>query len=122
MKGLCLSIVSTFGLLLFYLSKKFDAKQIQQYTQICLLNVSSKIFTKIFTNRIIKIAQRIIKPTQTAFLPGRNIMEGAVILHETLRELHTKKQNGRIFKIYSDKAYNKVTAISYKKVTLPLTI
>jgi hypothetical protein len=39
----------------------------------------------------VKVAQRIIKPTQTAFLPGRNIMEGAVIPHETIHELHTKK-------------------------------
>ena len=26
------------------------------------------------------------------FLPGRNIMEGAVILHETIHELHTKNK------------------------------
>lgn len=45
---------------------------------------------------------------QTAFLPGRNIMEGVVILHETIHELHTKKQNGVIFKIDFEKAYNKV--------------
>jgi hypothetical protein len=40
--------------------------------------------------RIMSIAQRIITPTQTTFLPGRNIMVGAVILHE-IHELHTKK-------------------------------
>jgi len=35
-------------------------------------------------------------------------MEGAVILHEMLHELHTKKQNGVIFKIDFEKAYDKV--------------
>jgi hypothetical protein len=70
------------------LPKKKDAKVIQQYRPICLLNVSFKIFTKVATNRLSTIAQKIIRPTQTAFLPGRNIMEGAVILHETLHELH----------------------------------
>ena len=40
-----------------------------------------------------------ISPTQTAFLPGRNIMEGVVILHETIHEMHRKKQDGVIFKI-----------------------
>jgi len=35
-------------------------------------------------------------------------MEGAVILHETLHELHTKKRNGVIFKIDFEKAYDKV--------------
>ena len=88
--------------------KSKEAKQIQQYRPICLLNVSFKIFTKVATNRIVKIAQRIIKPSQTAFQPGRNIMEGAVILHETLHELHKRKQNGIIFKIDFEKAYDKV--------------
>ena len=35
-------------------------------------------------------------------------MEGAIILHETLHELHTKKQDGIIFKIDFEKAYDKV--------------
>ena len=41
-------------------------------------------------------------------MPGRNIMEGVVILHETIHELHTKKQDGVIFKINFEKAYDKV--------------
>jgi hypothetical protein len=35
-------------------------------------------------------------------------MEGVVILHETIHELHTKKTNGIIFKIDFEKAYDKV--------------
>ena len=90
------------------LPKKNDAKLIQQYRPICLLNVSFKIFTIVATNRITTIAQKIIRPTQTAFIPGRNFMQGAVILHETIHELHTKKQDGIIFKIDFEKAYDKV--------------
>jgi hypothetical protein len=90
------------------LPKKKDARVAQQYMPICLLNVSFKIFTKVATNRLTSIAQKLIRPTQTAFLPGRNIIEGAVILHETLHELHTKKQDGVIFKIDFEKAYDKV--------------
>ncbi|WVZ53334.1 hypothetical protein U9M48_004295 [Paspalum notatum var. saurae] len=85
-----------------------EASKIQQYRPICLLNVSFKIFTKVATNRIIKVAHKIIRPSQTAFLPGRNIMEGAVVLHETLHELHKKNLNGVIFKIDFEKAYDKV--------------
>ncbi|WVZ53763.1 hypothetical protein U9M48_004664, partial [Paspalum notatum var. saurae] len=84
-----------------------DASKIQQYRPICLLNVSFKIFTKVATNRIAKVAHKIIRPSQTAFLPGRNIMEGAVVLHETLHELHRKNLNGVIFKIDFEKAYDK---------------
>ena len=74
------------------LHKSINARQIQQCRPICLLNVSFKIFTKVATNRIVMVSQRILKPIQTAFLPGRNIMEGAVILHETIHELHTKNK------------------------------
>jgi hypothetical protein len=35
-------------------------------------------------------------------------MEGVVILHETIHELHRKKQSGVILKIDFDKAYDKV--------------
>ena len=68
-----------------------EATKIQQYRPICILNVSFKIFTKVATNRLNNVAQTVVGPMQTAFLPGRNIMEGVVILHETIHELHTKK-------------------------------
>jgi len=35
-------------------------------------------------------------------------MEGAVILHETIHELHSKRKDGVIFKIDFEKAYDKV--------------
>jgi hypothetical protein len=76
------------------LPKKEDAVQIQQYRPICLLNVCFKKFTKVGTNRITGIAPRVIKPKQSAFMPGRNILEGVVILHETIHELHSKKLYG----------------------------
>jgi hypothetical protein len=85
------------------LPKKEDAVQIQQYRPICLLNVCFKFFTKVGTNRISGIAPRVIKPTQSALMLGRNILEGVVILHETIHELHTKKMDGVLFKIDFEK-------------------
>ena len=85
-----------------------EATRIQQYRPICVLNVSFNFFTKVATNRLNKVAQIVVSPMQTAFMPGRNIMEGVVILHKTIHELHTKKQNGVIFKIDFEKAYDKV--------------
>jgi hypothetical protein len=90
------------------LPKRENAVQIQQYRPICLLNVSFKIFTKVCTNRIAKIAETIISPTQTAFMPGRHVLEGVVILHEMIHELHRKKLDGVLLKIDFEKAYDKV--------------
>jgi hypothetical protein len=88
--------------------KIHNATKIQQYRPIGVLNVSFKIFTKVGTNRLNLVAKKVVSPTQSAFMPGRNIMKGVVILHETIHELHTKKRDGAIFKIDFEKVYDKV--------------
>jgi hypothetical protein len=90
------------------LPKQKEATHIRQFRPICLLNVSFKIFTKVMVNRLTGIATRLINPSQTAFIPGRNIMEGVVMLHETIHELHKKKMSGVILKLDFEKAYDKV--------------
>jgi hypothetical protein len=80
-------------------------KIIQTYL---LVNVSFKIFTKVVTNRISQVVQKVICPSQTTFLPGCNIMEGVIVLHETIHEMHRKKQSGVILKIDFKKAYDKL--------------
>jgi hypothetical protein len=41
-------------------------------------------------------------------MQGRNILDGVVKLHETVHELHSKKLNRVILKLYFEKAYDKV--------------
>jgi len=41
-------------------------------------------------------------------MSGRNILEGVVILHETLHEIKKKKLNGVVLKLDFEKAYDKV--------------
>jgi hypothetical protein len=64
--------------------------------------VSFKIFTKVGTNRIVQIAETVIRLTQTAFI------EGVVILHETIHELHRNKMDVILMKIDYERAYDKV--------------
>jgi hypothetical protein len=90
------------------LPKQKEATHITQYCPIYLLNVSFKIFTKVAVNRLTGIADKVISLSQTAFMPGRNIMEGVIMLHETIHELHRKKMNGIILKLNFEKAYDKV--------------
>jgi hypothetical protein len=54
------------------------------------------------------VASKVIGPSQSAFLPGRYILDGIVILHETLLELKRKKMDGVILKLDFEKAYDKV--------------
>jgi hypothetical protein len=78
--------------------KNKEAINIKQYRPICLLNMSFKFFTKVEVRRLTQVAKKLISQSQTTFIPGRNILEGPVILHETIRELHRKKMNGVILK------------------------
>jgi hypothetical protein len=41
-------------------------------------------------------------------LPGRYILEGVMILHEAIHEMHRKKKSGVILKLDFEKAYDKV--------------
>jgi hypothetical protein len=58
-----------------------EANSIKQYIPICLLNVDFKIFPKLMIDRLTPMVEKIISSNQTAFIRGRNILEGVVILH-----------------------------------------
>lgn len=81
---------------------------VKQFRPVCLLNVIYKIITKTLTIRLTSVIEEIISPYQTAFIPGRNILEGVVILQEVLHELRMSKQAGVILKLDFEKAYDKV--------------
>jgi hypothetical protein len=85
-----------------------EANTIKQYRPICILNVAYKWFSKVFTMRLTPFADKVISENQTAFIPGRYILEGVIILHETLHELRVKKMQGVILKLDFEKAYDKV--------------
>jgi hypothetical protein len=61
------------------------------------------------------VAQKVISPFQTAFIHGRNIMEGVIVLHETLHEMHRKKQSGVIMKLISKRLIINLIGILYNR-------
>jgi hypothetical protein len=85
-----------------------EANTIRHYRPICFLNVDFKIFPKLLTDRITPLADKIISESQTAFIKGRSILEGVVILHEVIHELKRSRSKGVISKIDFEKAYDKV--------------
>jgi hypothetical protein len=88
-----------FGTIIIILKCR-EALMIQQYRLNCLLNVS--------LNRVMEVGKKVISLTQTSFLPGQNIMEGVIVLHETIHEMHRKKQDRVILKIDFKRGYDKV--------------
>jgi hypothetical protein len=58
--------------------------------------------------RLEKLADKLILQTQSAFLKGRNIMNGVLALHEILHETKTKRGTGVVLKLDFEKAYDKI--------------
>jgi hypothetical protein len=85
-----------------------EANNIRQFRPIRVLNVDYKWFIKTLTMRLTPFANKLISKNQTAFIPGRFILEGVVILHEILHDLRTTKTKGVVVKLDFEKAYDKV--------------
>jgi hypothetical protein len=50
-------------------------------------------------NILTPMVGKLIRPNQTAFIKGRNILEGVVILHEVINEFKKSDKHGVLFKI-----------------------
>ena len=46
----------------------------------------------------------------------RNILEGVVVLHETLHEIHSKKLDGVVFKVDFEKHTIKLNGLSFNRL------
>ena len=88
------------------------------FRPICLLNMVYKIITKVLTLRLMAVASRIISKNQTAFIPGRSILDGIVILQEVLHDLKSRKEEGIILKLDFEKAYDRVSWTFLEEVLL----
>jgi hypothetical protein len=84
------------------------ARSMKKYRPISLCNCSFKIFSKVLTLRLEKIANRLISPQQIAFIGGRYILESVVVAHEVVHSIHKGIKPGVILKLDYEKTYDRV--------------
>jgi hypothetical protein len=72
--------------------KSADVDIIQKFRPICLLQVFFKIVTKTLTVRTNPVMSKLLLPCQTAFIKGRYISDGVMLLQEILREDKFRKK------------------------------
>jgi hypothetical protein len=77
--------------LIIVISKEKDARTMNKFCTISLLNCSYKIFTKVLTNRIGKVIDRLVCSSKTSFIKGRYILEIIVIVLEVLHSVYKGK-------------------------------
>ena len=68
------------------LHKKGDERNLDNWRPISLTNCDMKIFTKIITNRLNRIAQRVISTSQYGFIKGRSIIENIQIVNHCINK------------------------------------
>jgi hypothetical protein len=106
-----------FGILSL-IPKVLGAESIKQYRPIALINVIFKFVSKAVANRLSPVANKVIAPTQTAFIKGRLILDGALSLHEIIHDIKVKKSEAIIFKIDFEKAYDRVNWLFLQEVLI----
>lgn len=67
-----------------------------------------KIISKMSTCRLSKVLDSVISETQYAFLSGRQILDGVVILNEVINEAKRKKLSRMVFNVDFEKTFDSI--------------
>lgn len=96
--------------LLTLVPKSEDPTTPVQFRPIALCNVIYKILTKVLSNRMQSFLPALINKTQCSFVPGRHMVDNAIILQEVIHSMaHHKGSKGyMIIKLDLEKAYDRL--------------
>ncbi|GKC99102.1 putative RNA-directed DNA polymerase, eukaryota, reverse transcriptase zinc-binding domain protein [Tanacetum coccineum] len=86
--------------------KVFNATLITDFRPISLIGCQYKIVGKILANRLSMVIGSCISPEQSAFIKGRNILDGPLILNEVIEWYRKRKKQLMIFKVDFEKAFD----------------
>ena len=89
--------------------KKECAKSISDYRPISMVRSVYKVIAKILSSRLRPLLGNLVGSSQTAYIKGRQILDGALILNETISWLQKSKKAGVILKLDFAKAYDSVS-------------
>jgi hypothetical protein len=78
------------------------------FRPISLLGCLYKIIAKVLTARLARVMELIVDPTQSAFLKGRNLVDGVVVINEVVDLARRNGQSCVILKVDFEKAYDSV--------------
>ena len=79
------------SLLIILIQKVPNPSSFNNYRPISLCNVIYKIISKLLVIRIRPILPKFISPSQSAFIPGRWIVENQVIVQELIHSFNVRK-------------------------------
>ncbi|KAJ9564765.1 hypothetical protein OSB04_000731 [Centaurea solstitialis] len=81
---------------------------ISEFRPISLIGVFYKVVAKVLAHRLKRVIGKVISDQQSAFIKGRNILDGVLVANEVVDFIRGKKRKGLIFKVDFEKAYDSV--------------
>ena len=88
--------------------KKKEALDIKDFRPISMVGCVYKVIVKILSRRLRGVVQDIVGGSQTAFISGRQILDGALIANEVVQWLRKKKREGVLLKLDFQRAYDTI--------------
>ncbi|XP_020972640.1 uncharacterized protein LOC107627573 [Arachis ipaensis] len=88
--------------------KYAGAKEIKDLRPISMVVCVYKVISKVMVRRMRTVMPGLVGETQSAFVKGRKIHDGALIACETVQWLKTRKKKAAIIKLDFQKAYDRV--------------
>ncbi|GKC63932.1 RNA-directed DNA polymerase, eukaryota, reverse transcriptase zinc-binding domain protein [Tanacetum coccineum] len=89
-----------------WIPKVSNAKFVMDFRPISLIGCQYKIVGKILANQLSKVIRNCISPEQLAFIKGRNILDGPLILNEVMAWYRKRKKDLMVFKVDFEKAFD----------------
>ena len=89
-------------------AKKSQTSRISNYRPINLVTSLYKIIAKVLLGQLRKVLQDTIFLTQGAFVEGRQILDAILIANELVDEKRRSREEGLVFKIDFEKAYDHI--------------
>ena len=88
--------------------KENGTEDTRKLSSITLCNAIYKIISKVIANRFRPMLPILISPKQTRFVEGRQILDGIILVHETIHSLKIGEIPGMLLKLDLSKAYDKL--------------
>ncbi|GJW41997.1 RNA-directed DNA polymerase, eukaryota, reverse transcriptase zinc-binding domain protein [Tanacetum coccineum] len=86
--------------------KVSNAKFVSEFRSISLIGCQYEIVGKLLANRLSMVIGSCVSVEQSAFIKGRNILDGPLLLIEYMSWYHKRKKDLMVFKVDFEKAYD----------------
>ena len=84
---------------LVLIPKKGNVEDIKDYRPISLLGSLYKILAKVLANRLRRVMDKVISPSQNAFVEGRQILDAALIANGVVDSMLRRNDGGVVCKL-----------------------